>query len=324
MGAKGLTKYENHRTDTEYEDSLIMKIFLFEVTNSYLLMYYIAFVAQNIKASRFCSSPDDCSMNLLINLALVMCAKCFGQNVGEAIRPIVMRNLKHVVHSTKGHGGKPMSKAEEEFLMHTYDPIHEMILDYREIGIIFGFVILFTVVFPIGPLIAFLGFYIELRVDAFKMLEQQRPIPRGAQDIGTWMVLFKFFVGASIITNSALICFRSHVLGTRDVLTKTWIFNASQYVLFGLMLAMEIMIPDVPKDVRTQLKRQAHIVSKVIRKDPDEAEDRVMVSPHAHKNVRLFDSEDGEDDPNGGQRSKTGPSKRVSLRTPTLVYGLEE
>merc|ERR1711988_621696 len=44
--AKLLSKYENHRTDTEYEDSLIMKIFLFEVTNSYLLMYYIAFVAQ--------------------------------------------------------------------------------------------------------------------------------------------------------------------------------------------------------------------------------------------------------------------------------------
>merc|ERR1711998_340308 len=62
-------------------------------------------------------------------------------------------------------------------------------------------------------------------------------------------------------------------LGNRDMLEKTWIFNASQYVLFGLMLGVEMIIPDVPKDVKTQLKRQAHLVSKVIRKDPDEVED---------------------------------------------------
>ena len=45
------------------------------------------------------------------------------------------------------------------------------------------------------------------------------------------MAIFKFFVGASIITNSALVCFRSEILGARDMLAKTWIFNASQYVL---------------------------------------------------------------------------------------------
>merc|ERR1712054_577449 len=134
------------------------------------------------------------------------------------MKPVLMRNLKMTV-SKKGDQ-QEMSKAEQEFYMQLYDPIHEMILDYREIGIIFGFVILFTVVFPIGPLIAFLGFYIELRVDAFKMLEQQRPIPRGAQDIGKWMLIMKFFVGASIITNSAFICFRGTLLGTREMLVK--------------------------------------------------------------------------------------------------------
>jgi hypothetical protein len=109
------------------------------------------------------------------------------------------------------------------------------------------------------------------------------------------MAIFKFFVGASIITNSALVCFRSEILGTRDMLAKTWIFNASQYVLFGAMLGLEMLIPDVPKDVKIQLKRQAHLVAKVIEKNPDEAEDvDDMKSVIANAEIKLFQSEDAE------------------------------
>ena len=68
--------------------------------------------------------------------------------------------------------------------MHEYDPIFEMVLDYQEIATIFGFVVLFTAAFPVGPLIAFVGFYMEIRVDAFKLGQHRRPVPRGAQDVG--------------------------------------------------------------------------------------------------------------------------------------------
>ena len=37
-----LTRRENHRTDTEYEDSLIAKIFVFQFVNSYTSFYYLA------------------------------------------------------------------------------------------------------------------------------------------------------------------------------------------------------------------------------------------------------------------------------------------
>jgi hypothetical protein len=39
-----LTDFENHRTDTEYEDSLITKTFIFQFVNSYSPLFYIAFV----------------------------------------------------------------------------------------------------------------------------------------------------------------------------------------------------------------------------------------------------------------------------------------
>lgn len=39
-----LTDYENHRTDTEYEDALIGKTFAFTFINSFSMLFYTAFV----------------------------------------------------------------------------------------------------------------------------------------------------------------------------------------------------------------------------------------------------------------------------------------
>ena len=43
--ASRLTDMENHRTDSEYEDGMIMKLFLFQFVNSYSSFFYIAFIA---------------------------------------------------------------------------------------------------------------------------------------------------------------------------------------------------------------------------------------------------------------------------------------
>ena len=44
--AAALSLRENHRTDTEYEDALISKLFLFQFVNFYSSFFYIAFVAE--------------------------------------------------------------------------------------------------------------------------------------------------------------------------------------------------------------------------------------------------------------------------------------
>ena len=57
--------------------------------------------------------------------------------------------------------------------------------EYLEMVIQYGFITLFVVAFPLGPLFAFLNNIIEIRIDAFKFLTQfRRPLPKKAQDIG--------------------------------------------------------------------------------------------------------------------------------------------
>jgi hypothetical protein len=44
-----LTEYENHRTNTAYEDALIGKTFIFQFVNSFSSLFYIAFVKPYIQ-----------------------------------------------------------------------------------------------------------------------------------------------------------------------------------------------------------------------------------------------------------------------------------
>ena len=41
--ARKLTEYENHRTESEFEDALIVKILVYEMFNAYTLLFYYAY-----------------------------------------------------------------------------------------------------------------------------------------------------------------------------------------------------------------------------------------------------------------------------------------
>jgi Calcium-activated chloride channel len=68
--ATSLTDYENHRTDTEYEDSMVIKIFIFQFVNSYGSMFYVAFIEQFTTFDDACST-DQCFSSLAVNLGII-------------------------------------------------------------------------------------------------------------------------------------------------------------------------------------------------------------------------------------------------------------
>jgi hypothetical protein len=53
-----LTEYENHRTNTAYEDALIGKTFIFQFVNSFSSLFYIAFVKPYIQYLDPCIGND--------------------------------------------------------------------------------------------------------------------------------------------------------------------------------------------------------------------------------------------------------------------------
>ncbi|KDO33292.1 hypothetical protein SPRG_02101 [Saprolegnia parasitica CBS 223.65] len=74
-----LNNYENHQTNTQYEDNLIAKAFLFQFVNSYASLFYIAFVKTYVDG---CSADDagGCIYDLMVALGII-----FGLRLTYAI-----------------------------------------------------------------------------------------------------------------------------------------------------------------------------------------------------------------------------------------------
>lgn len=74
--------------------------------------------------------------------------------------------------------------------------------EYLEMVIQYGFITLFVVAFPLGPLFALLNNVMEIRIDAFKVVTQyRRPLPKKAQDIGIWLPILSTISKLGVITN---------------------------------------------------------------------------------------------------------------------------
>ncbi|TFY52784.1 hypothetical protein EVJ58_g9821 [Rhodofomes roseus] len=70
----------------------------------------------------------------------------------------------------------------------------------------FGYVALWSTIWPLAPLMALTNNWFELRSDAFKIAKHvRRPIPARTDTIGPWLDTLQFLAWLAFLTNSALV-----------------------------------------------------------------------------------------------------------------------
>lgn len=89
--AEFLTNNENCRTDTEYDDSLISKLFAFNFINSYTPSLYIAFVK---KAVNDTCTADSCMGELGKTLFIIFVTRLIVGNISVIFAPLVNNFLR--------------------------------------------------------------------------------------------------------------------------------------------------------------------------------------------------------------------------------------
>lgn len=84
--------------------------------------------------------------------------------------------------------------------------IYDVTTDFREMVIQFGYLSLFSVVWPLTGLSFLINNWIELRGDALKIaLETQRPVPWRADSIGPWLDALGFLSWLGSLSTAALV-----------------------------------------------------------------------------------------------------------------------
>ncbi|THU94550.1 DUF590-domain-containing protein [Dendrothele bispora CBS 962.96] len=85
-------------------------------------------------------------------------------------------------------------------------PPYDVFLDYSEMVVQFGYVSLWSTIWPLAPLMALLNNVLELRSDAFKMtVHARRPVPERTDTVGPWLEVLGWLGWMGAVTNAALV-----------------------------------------------------------------------------------------------------------------------
>uniref|UniRef100_A0AAY4D0M2 Anoctamin n=1 Tax=Denticeps clupeoides TaxID=299321 RepID=A0AAY4D0M2_9TELE len=217
-----ITDFELPRTRTDYENSLTLKMFLFQFVNYYSSCIYVAFFKGKVvgypgqpvywlgKYRNEECDPGGCLIELTTQLAIIMGGKAIWNNIQEVLLPWV-KNLMFR-RCSQQTSEQVLPRWEQDYQL---QPVGKLGLfyEYLEMVIQFGFVTLFVASFPLAPLLALVNNLFEIRVDAWKMTTQcRRMVPEKAQDIGAWQAILQGVAILAVVTNAAIIAFTSDMI----------------------------------------------------------------------------------------------------------------
>lgn len=237
-----LNDYENWETSGNYEAALTQKIFVLNFITSYLPIFLTAFVyvpfgslvvpyldVFSLTARPFAANEKQLQapQTFVINPSRlkkqVIYFTVTAQVVNfalETIMPYVKRRgfskyqeMKSEQAAKKGGAGPGVivndHPEEAEFLKRVRNEaeldVYDVGADLREMVVQYGYLSLFSVVWPLTPVSFFINNWIELRSDAVKIcVEMQRPTPARADSIGPWLDSLGFLTWLGSITTAAL------------------------------------------------------------------------------------------------------------------------
>ena len=279
-----MTDWENHRTQSAYENSLILKNSIFQSVNSYISLVYLAFIkpfavpgflyglSQTTPEGATVGLVDTCSQSgcmqdLVTQMLVVVFVKQFSRNFASSVVPWLRACYKPTKLSHDELSG--VEKLGHEAALpeprSTYWEFNEMAIQY-------GYVTMFAAAAPWAATLCVLNNAVERKADAMSMLYgRQHPTYEGASSIGAWSTVFEMLSFAAIVTNLAIVGITSDSLTDLYGMSPTavlWLCLVLEHVLVVLKFYVQVRMPDAPLWV---VKAAAYQEWLVKRGEDDEA-----------------------------------------------------
>eukprot|EP01065_Artemidia_motanka_P025643 TRINITY_DN30619_c0_g1_i1.p1 TRINITY_DN30619_c0_g1~~TRINITY_DN30619_c0_g1_i1.p1 ORF type:complete len:1089 (+),score=324.90 TRINITY_DN30619_c0_g1_i1:63-3269(+) len=283
--SRALNWIENYRTETEYENALIRKMFVYQFFNAYSALFVIALWPDAENSDRLEQLRAQMLMNVLVK-PLLMNAVELGlpwlssrasryldsrrqrraAAAPDADAPASSRPVTDWLFLRPYHGRRTQRDQDtwRQVTEEQYSPFN----DYLEIVLQFGYMAMFAQVFPWGPLCSCVLNVLEVRIDAKKVMSiSRRPVAQAARDIGAWRDVFTVLTLCACVTNAYTVCFLTTILqeqlsvqDTQEARTRA--FLASQYALFATVVAVRLLMDDVPQRIRKKLAKEQWMSSE--------------------------------------------------------------
>lgn len=226
-----LNEFENYRTAEEFEDNLVLKRMPFHFVNSNASLWFLAFYVQNLERVRERLWILMVGMQLLDNfkeVGLPFVVSLTGEFLtadGRRRRRSSFTTDSDQVSAQTGPGAAilrsmPELKRQHSSLSSVQERIARVLMqkrqaqykdtfgDYKEMMIQYGYVALYSPIFPLAPVFAWINNIVESRSDFLKLVNThsyQRPMVQHTRGIGVWESVLVSFSVLAVIINFALV-----------------------------------------------------------------------------------------------------------------------
>jgi hypothetical protein len=295
MVSKKLNNYENHQSISQFEDSLVYKVFLFNIFNNFNSFLILAFV--RVETDRFGECIVNENSNFTVRDQNGLDRVCFNELItyvrGFFISGFFLNFLEIIIPAVKAYiknknfllkrtydWGQIDTVIEKEWEKESYQltvEVDGVLGEYLEVTLMFSFISMFGQVFPVGFTLAFIIMSTELWIDKYKMMNQiRRPIPKGVANIGSWDSVLEIVSFVSIIVNVSILTFTS---GTVEVVLRRIFTNIGSFqefkdirififtflilVLIFVRKVTQGLIPDIPRETKQVLQRHKAIKERM-------------------------------------------------------------
>ena len=230
-----LNDWENHKTQTAYENGLIVKKVAYQFVNYFISLFYIAFIKEHWDG---CDN-NDCMSELNYSLWVLFAINMIF-NVVEIGLPVMTARSKWNSEEKKVQEMLKQGKASRIEISETerQGKLETLVIytEYLEVVMNFGYIIFFCVAFPLGPIIYWIFNILEIKGDAYKFFNLcKRPFPRQAENIGVWADIMSLLSVVGVITNTALMIFTANIFNL-PVQERWAVFIVIEHVLMFLMV----------------------------------------------------------------------------------------
>jgi hypothetical protein len=261
--------WENHRTESQFRNHRVAKVFTFRFVNAFLSLFYYAF------------SPSSSLLALAVQLASFLIVGQLWNTLLEVLGPWTLHTFRECRFRnqarraeesglTEGGRGRRLlrhakSKAWVESRLSEYDTFN----DYAMLLIQFGNVTFFSWAFTLAPLCALLHNIVAMRTGAYKLLyASQRPIAHKASGIGVWLYVLQGMSLLAVLTNCAHIALESvHFRLFFPALTpteKVFLVFVFEHIVLSLRFLVSHLIPHTPSTVQRLVRRDNWMLARIL------------------------------------------------------------
>ncbi|KAI4893379.1 hypothetical protein NFI96_022497 [Prochilodus magdalenae] len=242
--AQRLTEWENHREESSFQNHLTTKVLVFTFFNNFAVLFHIAFFREDLNLLRKRLS------SLLI----------LSQAVNQFTEVLVPYIVDRFYSSAEKELKEDDPEADHLQAEGSLPPFPGLFAEYIELLVQFGYLSLFSCVYPLTAVLLLLNNITEIRGDAYKICCLfRKPFSPPESGIGVWQAAFEVLGFASVVSNCWLLLLAPRIkaltldtgLSPATVLVYAVIV---EHVLITVKFILAFMIPDEPDWVR--IKRE--------------------------------------------------------------------